>query len=66
MSHRAIEKGDTVIVRDRFERVFRQVYGEEALKPRKVTLIEDVQGKGRLHLDGPPNLLWRGQAKRVA
>jgi hypothetical protein len=62
---RTTEVGDTVIIRDRFTQVFKRAYGEDALEPRKVTAIEKVQGKKRLHLDGAPTLLWYGQAKVV-
>ena len=60
-----IKIGDTVTVRDRKWNTYRNAYGHEALAPRKVVAEDFGTGRRRLHLDGPPGLLWIGDAKRV-
>ena len=62
---RGIMVGDTVVVRDRKWNLYRQAYGHDALAPRVVVAEDSGTGRRRLHLDGPPNLLWIGDAKLV-
>lgn len=60
-----IEIGDVVVVSDAKQNVYRNAYGPEALQPRVVVLDDHGTGRRRLHLDGPPTLLWIGDAKVV-
>ena len=65
MSHHSIVVGDTVRVRDSLQNTFRNMFGAEALKARKVIGQDEVQGKMRFHLDGIPTYLWRGQCRWI-
>ena len=62
---RGILVGDTVVVRDGKCNLYRNAYGHAALSPRVVVQEDRGTKRRRLHLDGPPGLLWIGDARRV-
>lgn len=57
--------GDVVTVRDAKQNTYRNAYGADALQPRVVVRDDHGTGRRRLHLDGPPTLLWVGDARIV-
>jgi hypothetical protein len=60
-----IAVGDVVTIRDAKVDTYRNAYGHEVTKPRIVVQDDVGSGRRRLHLDGPPTLLWIGDAKLV-
>lgn len=57
--------GDVVTIRDAKMNTYRMAYGPSVTEPRVVLRDDTGTGRRRLHLDGPPTLLWIGDAKLV-